>query len=88
MFSRNNTNQRGVTLLEVLISMLILTFGILGLAPMLVLSVESNSISRDFSLAAQLAKEDCRPISDLRASAEYRKEMSCTLVKRALMKVG
>ena len=47
--------------------MLILTFGILGLAPMLVLSVESNSISRDFSVAAQLAKEKLELYEDAAA---------------------
>jgi len=48
---------RGISLLEVLISMLILAMGILGLAPMLALSIDSNTISRDFSLAGELAKE-------------------------------
>lgn len=38
--------------------------------------------------AAELAKQECRPISDIRASAEYRKEMSYALIKRALKKVG
>jgi len=47
----------GLSLLEVLISMVILGIGVLGLAPMLVLSIDSNSISRDFSIATQLAKE-------------------------------
>lgn len=38
--------------------------------------------------AAELVKQECRPISDIRASAEYRREMSYALTKRALKKVG
>ena len=38
--------------------------------------------------AAQLVKEECRPITDVRASAEYRTEMSYVLTKRVLRKVG
>ena len=48
---------RGLSLLEVLISMIVLAVGILGLAPMIVLSIEGNDISRDFSLASELAKK-------------------------------
>jgi len=38
--------------------------------------------------AAQLVKEECRPITDVRASAEYRTEMSYVLTKRVLKKVS
>jgi carbon-monoxide dehydrogenase medium subunit len=38
--------------------------------------------------AAQKVKEQCCPITDVRASAEYRTEMSYVLTKRALRKVG
>lgn len=54
---RRNTDERGLSLLEVLISMVILAVGILGLAPMVVLSIEGNEISRDFAVATELAKE-------------------------------
>lgn len=50
-------SEQGLSLLEVLISMVILGIGVLGLAPMLVLSIDANSTSRDFSIATQLAKE-------------------------------
>ncbi len=38
--------------------------------------------------AAQSVKEECCPITDIRASAEYRTEMSYVLTKRVLSKVG
>ncbi|UCG62920.1 MAG: prepilin-type N-terminal cleavage/methylation domain-containing protein [Candidatus Zixiibacteriota bacterium] len=50
-------NDRGLSLLEVLVAMIVLAVGILGLAPMVVLSIEGNSISRDFIVATELAKE-------------------------------
>ncbi len=37
--------------------MVVLAIGILGLAPMIVLSIEGNTISRDYSIASELAKE-------------------------------
>ena len=57
MQKRRILSRQGISLLEVLISMLILALGILGLAPMLALSIDSNSLSRDFSIAGELAKE-------------------------------
>ena len=54
---RNVSDSKGVSLLEVMISMIILAFGILGLAPMVVLSIEGNVISRDHSVAANLLKQ-------------------------------
>lgn len=50
-------NNRGITLIEVMISILILAFGLLALAPLVVLSVESNNLSRDALAASTLAKE-------------------------------
>ena len=54
---RTIQNRRGLSLLEVMISMIILAIGILGLAPLLVVSMDSNSHSRDLSLAMQLARD-------------------------------
>ena len=54
---RHLSSDRGLSLLEVLISMVVLAIGILGLAPMIVLSIEGNTISRDYSIASELAKE-------------------------------
>ena len=57
LVKRYISGDRGLSLLEVLISMVVLAIGILGLAPMVVLSIEGNTISRDFSVATELAKE-------------------------------
>ena len=50
-------NEYGMSLLEVLVSIIVLSIGILGLAPMVVISVNSNSISQDLMTASNLAKE-------------------------------
>lgn len=53
--SRGFGNQKGITLLEVMISMLILGFGVLGLAPMLVVSMFGNSYSNQVTVADAIA---------------------------------
>ena len=50
-------NQSGLSLLEVLISMLLLALGLLTLAPMVVVSIEGNNISRDVLTVSEMAKE-------------------------------
>lgn len=50
-------NNKGMTILEVLVSMLVLSIGVLGLAPLVVLSVSANNISRDVLTVSELAKE-------------------------------
>jgi type IV pilus assembly protein PilV len=57
MNTRKIRKSDGISLLEVLVSMLILGLGILGLAPMVVLSIEGNNISHDFTLASKLASD-------------------------------
>ena len=49
--------ERGLTLLEALVSMVILAVGVLGLAPVLVTAVRGNSASRDNTVATNLARE-------------------------------
>lgn len=48
-------NSKGTTLLEVMISMLILAFGVLGLAPMMAISIFGNSYSNQVTLADAIA---------------------------------
>ena len=50
-------NNKGISILEVLVAMIVLTIGLLGVAPMVVLSIKGNSISRDTTVSAKLAKE-------------------------------
>ncbi len=50
-------NQKGFTLVEVMISMLILAIGILGLAPMMVTTMFGNAFSKDVTSAAFLAQD-------------------------------
>lgn len=50
-------SEKGLTLLEVLVSMLVLAIGLLGLAPLLILSIETNTISQDAMAVSDLAKE-------------------------------
>ena len=51
------TDSDGVSLIEVLVGMIILAVGLMGLAPMVVVSIEGNAISRDNSAAANLLKQ-------------------------------
>jgi Tfp pilus assembly protein PilV len=51
------SNHKGISLLEVLIGMGIIAVGLLGFAPLIVLSVEGNVIARENSDAANLLKE-------------------------------
>ncbi len=50
-------NQKGFTLIEVMIAMVILAVGILGLAPLMVLSIYSNTYSQDLTQATAIAQD-------------------------------
>jgi prepilin-type N-terminal cleavage/methylation domain-containing protein len=50
-------NEKGLTLLEVLISMLVLAIGLICLVPLMILSVETNTISQNALNISNLAKE-------------------------------
>jgi len=50
-------NNKGVSMLEVLVAMIVLTIGLLGVAPMVVLSIKGNTMSRDTIVTSKLAKE-------------------------------
>ena len=49
--------EKGFTLIEVLVAMIVLAIGILGLAPMLVISMQGNQFSREVTEAAYLAQD-------------------------------
>jgi type IV pilus assembly protein PilV len=50
-------DQKGITLLEVMVAMLILAFGVLGLAPMIVVSMYGNSYSNQVTIADAIAMD-------------------------------
>jgi prepilin-type N-terminal cleavage/methylation domain-containing protein len=50
-------NENGISLIEVLVAMVIIAIGLLGLAPLVVLSIDANSMSQDALAACTLAKE-------------------------------
>ena len=54
---KSTSNENGISLLEVLVSLVILGFGLLALGPMIVMSIEGNIISRDHSETSRLARE-------------------------------
>jgi type IV pilus assembly protein PilV len=68
--------QRGFSLIEVLVTMLVLAFGLLGVAGLLVGGVSNASSSEAFSKASQLAADmadriRANPAAALSASSEY-----------------
>lgn len=58
-------NESGLTLLEVLVSLIILSIGILGLGPMVVLSIDGNNISEDMMTVSNLAKDKIEEYENL-----------------------
>jgi Tfp pilus assembly protein PilV len=50
-------NEKGITLLEVLVAIVILAFGVLGLAPMIVISIYGNSYSNQVTVADAIAQD-------------------------------
>jgi len=52
-----NNNDSGYTLIEVLVAMIILTIGILGLAPLMVTSMSGNSFANDLTTANMVASD-------------------------------
>ena len=57
--------KKGLTLLEVMVSMVILCIGLLGLAPLIVLSIEANSMSRDAIIASNIARDKIEYLESL-----------------------
>lgn len=57
--------QKGITLLEVMVSMVILAFGILGLAPLIVISMYGNSFSNEVTSANAIAQERIEQLKEV-----------------------
>lgn len=67
-FLRYLKRGKGLTLLEVMVSMVILAFGILGLAPLIVISMYGNSYSNEVTSANAIAQER---IEQLREASSF-----------------
>jgi len=61
-------NKRGTSLLEVMAAMLVLAIGILGIAPLMMVTQDANSFSRELTRANNLASDR---IEQLRAGGGY-----------------
>jgi prepilin-type N-terminal cleavage/methylation domain-containing protein len=57
MSETRSSGERGFTLIEVMVAIMILTVGLLALAQMMVLATNSNSLSGRMTSASALAKE-------------------------------
>jgi Tfp pilus assembly protein PilV len=51
------TGERGTSLLEVMVSLILLALGLLGVAPLFVLSIRDNATGSDFGQTAALGRE-------------------------------
>jgi Tfp pilus assembly protein PilV len=61
-------NNKGTSLLEVMAAMLVLAIGIMGIAPLMIVTSDSNSFSRELTRANTLASDR---IEQLRAGGGY-----------------
>jgi type IV pilus assembly protein PilV len=57
MYMKVNNN-RGITMLEVMVSMIVLALGILALVPLIGISIYSNTYSNDITIANELAQQE------------------------------
>jgi len=64
-FLRCFRDRKGITLLEVMVSMVILAFGILGLAPLIVVSMYGNSFSSEVTGANAVAQERIEQLKEV-----------------------
>lgn len=54
---RYKIGETGMSLLEVMVAMIVMSIGLLGIAPLIVLSIEANNISEDTTIASNLARD-------------------------------
>lgn len=75
-------SEKGVSLLEVMVGMIVTAIGLLGLAPMIALSIDGNMTARDTTIASKLIKEkieyfESLPADSLPAIPYYNYEPDC-----------
>jgi type IV pilus modification protein PilV len=81
--SRNQSNDEGFSLIEVMVAMMILTVGLLSLAQMMVVATNSNSLSGRMTSCSALAKEQ---LERLKASPFYTNPAA--LVRNPILAAG
>jgi prepilin-type N-terminal cleavage/methylation domain-containing protein len=64
-FLKHLKSGKGLTLLEVMVGMVILAFGILGLAPIIVISMFGNSYSNEVTTANAIAQEKVEQLKEV-----------------------
>ena len=60
-----HSGRQGVTLLEVMIALLVLAFGLLAVASMITIMINANSISNRLSIATTLAEDKLETLTTL-----------------------
>lgn len=60
-------NSNGFSLMEIMVSMIVLAIGLLGLAPMITLSIHGNCISRDNTVVSGLLRQKVEQFEGLAA---------------------
>jgi prepilin-type N-terminal cleavage/methylation domain-containing protein len=81
--SRNQRNDEGFSLIEVMVAMMILTVGLLSLAQMMIVATNSNSLSGRMTSCSALAKEQ---LERLKASPFYTNPAA--LVRNPILAAG
>ncbi|MFQ5607677.1 MAG: prepilin-type N-terminal cleavage/methylation domain-containing protein, partial [Candidatus Zixiibacteriota bacterium] len=61
-------NEKGITLLEVMVSMIVISIGLLGILPLIGVSIHNNTYSFDIDTANSMAREE---VESLMRTASY-----------------
>lgn len=65
MKTRKNLTESGFTLIEVMVSIIILSIGVLGLAPLMAVSVTGNSFSNEATRANVIAQDKIEELKNV-----------------------